>query len=85
MLKNNSKWNKESKELIRKLHKELSLNHNNWHQKKGDPDIRAAELISSALVQLMNGGKTQDIDELINQASKWLKGELKDSGCPNRH
>ena len=85
MLKNNSKWNKESKDLIKELHKRLSLNHNNWHQKKADPEIRAAELISSALAQLMNGGETHDIDDLINQASKWLKGEVKDSGCPNRN
>tara|TARA_Y100001968_G_scaffold154003_1_gene140673 strand:+ start:1813 stop:2022 length:210 start_codon:yes stop_codon:yes gene_type:complete len=67
------------------LHKELSLNDKNWHSKKSDPEIRAAELLINALSQLINDGEVIDIENLLLQAIKWLKREVKDPGCPRHH
>ena len=80
-----SKWNKASKNLLMELHKELSLNDKNWHSKKSDPEIRAAELLINALSQLINDGEVIDIENLLLQAIKWLKREVKDPGCPSHH
>ena len=78
----NSEWPVGSKELAIELHALLSLNNNNWHQLKGDSNRRAAELLSGAIVQLLSEGKQSDIEDLINQSMRWVKGELKAPGCP---
>tara|TARA_Y100001968_G_scaffold220633_1_gene203518 strand:- start:359 stop:616 length:258 start_codon:yes stop_codon:yes gene_type:complete len=80
-----SKWNNKSKTLIKELHKELCLDSKNWHQNKTDSQKRAAELLASALAQLINGGEIEDVAELVIHSYKWLKGEVKDLGCPNRN
>jgi len=74
----------EANELAKKLHAELSLNDKNWHQFKSNSTRRAAELFAGALVQLLEGGNKSDIEALANQGVSWMKGELKDPGCP-RH
>ena len=37
------------------------------------------------LSQLVNDGEIIDIENLLLQAMKWLKGEINDPGCPRRH
>ncbi len=81
-MNNKNKWSKESLLTAKTLHSKLTLNHENWHNLKGKPEVRAAELLSSAILQILQGGQKDDINALINQASQWLKGEVKDPGCP---
>ncbi len=76
-----TKWPSDTIELALDLHEKLKLNHLNWHQHKGDSNRRAAELLSSAMIQLVNDGELSDIEALINQSIKWLKKEVKDDGC----
>tara|TARA_Y100001968_G_C19218444_1_gene648414 strand:- start:65 stop:340 length:276 start_codon:yes stop_codon:yes gene_type:complete len=78
-----SKWGKSTKKLLKELHKELSISDRNWHQDKGSPEKRAAELLINALTQLINNGNTSDVEALTSQAIKWLKLEIKDPGCPH--
>ncbi len=78
-----SKWNENSKLLLKKLHGELSINNKNWHQQKSDKQIRAAELLVGALSQLINEGDETNVKELLRQALKWLDNEIKDPGCPS--
>ena len=80
----NSSWPIEAKHLAKDLHALLSLNDKNWHALKGNPDRRAAELLSGALVHLLNYGTHSDVIAQIDQSLLWLQGELKDPGCP-RH
>ena len=77
-----SKWSIDSKILTKELHKELTINNRDWHLQKSDSRKRAAELIISALSQLINNGEADDIKDLLNQANKWLLNEIKDPGCP---
>ena len=83
MTRDNLKWNKGTKELIKELNIELILNNKNWHNLKNIPERRAAELLGSALAQIINDGEKEDIQNLIEQALKWVKGEVKDPGCPS--
>ena len=85
MVKSVSKWNNESKLLIKELHNELSIKNKNWHLYKSDPERRAAELLISALAQLINQGDLVDVETLSTQAIKWLKKEIKDPGCPQHN
>ena len=82
MPKRSSLWTNETKDLVKGLNAELRLNSNNWHSLKSNKNRRAAELITSALSQIINDGKESDIEELIEQALKWIRGESKDPGCP---
>ena len=78
-----SEWRDNSKELAIQLHAQLSLNNKNWHKLKGNSDRRAAELLSSAIVQLLSEGKASDIEELLNQSIRWIKKEIKAPSCPD--
>ncbi len=77
-------WPIKTSELARELHSELTLNEKNWHKYSADPDRRAAELISAALVQLLNNGNNSDIHNLMEQGMRWLKREIKPPGCEKR-
>ncbi len=77
-------WNDEIINLIRSLHSELVLKDNNWHKLKNNKSRRAAELLVSALSQIVNNGKESDIEELIEQSLRWLREEVKDPGCPSK-
>ena len=79
-----SKWSVETKALAEKLHSHLTINNQDWHKKKSDPAYRTAELLCGALIQLLQEGKNSDVEALSMQAIKWLKGDLKDPGCPHR-
>ena len=76
-------WTLETKELINALRSELVLNNKNWHAHKTNNSRRAAELLTSALSQIINGGQRADIEDLINQSLLWIKEEIKDPGCPS--
>ena len=78
---NKSIWSREAISLAKELHNELSLDNNNWHQFRGNKKRRSAELIISALSQLIHDGDEIEIEALLNQAIFWIKEEVKDSGC----
>ena len=84
MNKEKASWPSGSKEKVKCLHKDLSIGNLNWHKLKSNNRRRAAELIISGLSQLMNEGAPEDIEQLLLQAIKWSKGEVKDLGCPDK-
>ena len=87
------RWPAGSQELARKLHQQLSIGNHQWHALKGQPQRRAAEQLSAALVQLLDednspaaaGTTTQRLQALalVEHALGWLKGDLRDPGCPS--
>ena len=79
-----SYWSEKVINLINSLQSELVLNDSNWHMLKNNKTSRAAELLVSALCQIVNEGKDSDIEDLIEQSLKWLREEVKDPGCPSK-
>ena len=79
--KNKFIWPEKVKLLAKELHNEISLDNYNWHKFRGNKQRRSAELIISAISQLINDGNEIEIEELLNQAILWLKEEIKDTGC----
>ncbi|WP_269605266.1 DUF6439 family protein [Prochlorococcus marinus] len=74
-------WPEKVKLLVRELHDEISLNNYNWHEFRGNKKRRSAELIISAISQLINDGEDEEIEDLLNQALLWIREEIKDTGC----
>ena len=74
-------WSEKAKSLAKELHNEISLDNNNWHEFRGNKQRRSAELIISAISQLINDGEDEEIEELLNQAILWIREEIKDKGC----
>ena len=84
MLKqNNYIWPEKVHLLVKELHNEMSLNNYNWHKFRGNKQRRSAELIISAISQLINDGDEIEIENLLKQAILWIKEEVKDKGCEN--
>tara|TARA_Y100001968_G_scaffold288906_1_gene291527 strand:+ start:186 stop:461 length:276 start_codon:yes stop_codon:yes gene_type:complete len=81
MQKNKSIWSEETRLLAKELHNEISLDNYNWHQFRGNKKRRSAELIISAISQLVNDGDEKEIETLLKQAILWINEEVKDSGC----
>jgi len=79
--KNNYLWTEKAKSLAKELHNEIGLDHYNWHKFRGNKKRRSAELIVSAISQLINDGDDKEIETLLKQSILWLKEEIKDSGC----
>tara|TARA_B100000579_G_scaffold83461_1_gene65099 strand:+ start:220 stop:477 length:258 start_codon:yes stop_codon:yes gene_type:complete len=79
--KDNYIWPEKVHILARELHNEISLNNYNWHKFRGNKQRRCAELITSAISQLINEGDDEEIEDLLNQAILWIKEEIKDTGC----
>ena len=79
--KNKSIWSDKSKLLAKELHHEICLDNYNWHQFRANKQRRSAELIISALSQLINDGEEEEIEKLLSQAILWIKEEVKDKGC----
>ena len=79
--KNRYIWSEKVQLLVKNLHDEISLNNYNWHKFRGNKQRRSAELIISAISQLINDGDEAEIEDLLNQAILWIKEEVKDSGC----
>tara|TARA_B100000579_G_scaffold396024_1_gene374480 strand:- start:387 stop:644 length:258 start_codon:yes stop_codon:yes gene_type:complete len=74
-------WSKEARSLIKDLHNEIRLNESNWHQFRANKKRRSAELIISAISQLINDGDEKEIEDLLKQAILWIKEDIKDTGC----
>jgi len=74
-------WPDKAQLLVKELHNEVSLNNYNWHKFRGNKQRRSAELIISALSQLINNGDESEIEDLLNQAILWIKEDIKDTGC----
>ena len=81
--KHNSIWTEKAKLLAKELHNEVGIDNYNWHQFRGNKKRRSAELISSAISQLINDGDEVEIENLLKQAIRWIKEEIKDTGCKN--
>ncbi len=79
-----TEWPGQALSLSRELHQSLRLSDRQWHQLKSDRDRRAAELLAAALTQLISNGAGSEVEQLTHQALGWIRGELKDPGCP-RH
>tara|TARA_Y100001968_G_scaffold287250_1_gene288525 strand:- start:14 stop:271 length:258 start_codon:yes stop_codon:yes gene_type:complete len=77
----NSIWSEKAKLLAKDLHNEISLDNYNWHKFRGNKQRRSAELIISAISQLINDGDDLEIETLLNQAILWIREDIKDSGC----
>ena len=82
MIKNNKYiWPKRARSLARELHNEISLDNYDWHKFRGNKQRRSAELIISAISQLINDGEEKEVENLLNQAILWIKEDIKDNGC----
>ena len=79
--KNKYIWSEKARVLAKELHHELSLDNYNWHQFRGNKQRRSAELMISAISQLINGGDDIEIENLLKHAILWIKEDIKDTGC----
>jgi hypothetical protein len=88
------RWPEQALPLAAELQRSLSINDRQWHALKGQRQRRAAEQISSALVLLLREsepsapswsaqGTGQEAIALLEHALGWLKGEIRDPGCPS--
>ena len=77
-------WPNNTKRIVKDLNEILKIDHNNWHKLKSNKNIRAAELISSALCQLIIGNNRKDSIAYLEESIKWLKGINVDTPCPDR-
>ena len=77
-------WPINTKKIVKELNEILKIDHNNWHKFKSSKNIRAAELISSALCQLIIGNNEKDSIAYLEESIKWLKGINVDTPCPDR-
>ena len=78
-------WKDDIKESVKTLNEKLKIDHENWHKLKSNKNIRAAELISSALCQLIIGNNEKDSISYLEESIKWLKGINVDKPCPHRN
>jgi hypothetical protein len=74
------------------LQRLLAIDGRDWHAQKGHKPRRAAEQVAGALVHLLAEdsppqrleGDAQDrAIELLEHGLAWLKGDLRDPGCPS--
>ena len=74
------------------LHQLLTITDRQWHALKGQPQRRAAEQLAAALVLLLDPANPPQAPvatqqrlasiALVENALAWLKGDLRDPGCP---
>ncbi len=79
--KSDSIWSEKVKLLTKELHEEIKLDNYNWHKFRGNKHRRSAELIISAISQLINDGDESEIEILLKQAILWIREDIKDKGC----
>ncbi len=72
-------------QLAQKLNDKLTINHLDWHKLKGRKTNRSAELISSALCQLLISKNEKVVIDYLEESIKWLKGINVDKPCPSKH
>ena len=77
-------WPNNTQRIVKDLNENLKIDHHNWHKLKSNKNIRAAELISSALCQLIIGNNEKDSIAYLEESIKWLKGINIDTPCPDR-
>ena len=77
-------WPKDTNETVKNLNEQLKIDHNDWHKFKGNKNKRAAELIASALCQLIIGNNEKDSIAYLEESLKWLKGINVDTPCPHK-
>ena len=77
-------WPDSATTKAEELHQLLRISDRDWHQLKNNRQRRGAELLAAAMVQLLRQGESTDVEALTQQALGWVKGELRDPGCP-RH
>ena len=78
-------WPTEILETVKNLNEKLRINDKNWHKYKGNKNIRAAELISSALCLLIIGNNEKDSIIYLEESIKWIKGINVDTPCPRKN
>ena len=78
------KCSKSINDLVKDLNEQLKIDHNEWHKFKGNKNKRAAELISSALCQLIIGNNEKDSIAYLEESLKWLKGINVDTPCAHK-
>ena len=84
MVTRQSDWPEQALTNSQELHDLLRIDDRQRHRLKSDRDRRAAELLRAALVQLLGDGENSDVEALTQQALGWIRGDLKDPGCPHR-
>ena len=77
-------WPTNTQRIVKELNENLKIDHKNWHKLKSNKNIRAAELISAALCQLVIGNNKKDSIAYLEESIKWLKGINIDTPCPDR-
>jgi hypothetical protein len=88
------RWPEQALPLAIELQRSLCINDRQWHALKGQRQRRAAEQISSALLLLLRESEPsaqsvstqsagQEAIALLEHALGWLKGEIRDPGCPS--
>ena len=85
-------WPEGSAAGAAQLHQLLTISDRQWHAFKGQPQRRAAEQLAAALVLLLDPAnppqapiateQRQGSIALVENALAWLKGSLRDPGCP---
>ncbi|MDE0648313.1 MAG: DUF6439 family protein [Cyanobacteria bacterium MAG IRC4_bin_6] len=70
--------------LARALLDALRINERQWHTLKGNRRHRAAEQVAAGLNQLLHH-QDQAAMASLQTALDWLRGDLHDPGCPDRH
>ena len=83
MTSTDAPWPPTATAKAEELHQLLRIGDREWHQLKSNRQRRGAELLAAALVQLLRQGDNSDVENLTQQALGWIKGELKDPGCPS--
>ena len=94
MTPTHQRWPEQALPLAIELQRSLCINDRQWHALKSQRQRRAAEQISSALVLLLREsepsapflstqGTAQEAIALLEHALGWLKGEIRDPGCPS--
>lgn len=86
-------WPEGSRETAEQLHRLLTIDNRQWHALKSQPQRRAAEQLAAALVQLLDTAnppqaplatvQRQQAIALLEHSLGWLRGELRDPGCPS--
>ena len=77
-------WSEDVHDSVESLNNKLKINHLNWHKLKSKKEIRAAELISSALCQLIIGNNKIDAIAYLEESLNWLRGKNIDTPCPDK-
>jgi hypothetical protein len=85
-------WPEGGLDLAEGLQRVLTIDDRQWHALKAQRSRRAAEQLAGALVQLLAADDPRQAVagearlraiELTSSALAWLKGDLKDPGCPD--